>query len=316
LIQLDHINSKLNQVLENIDQIVIGKRHVSTLSLVALLAKGHILLEDVPGVGKTMLVKALAKSIDAEFKRIQFTPDLLPSDVTGVSIYSPKDMEFHFRPGPIMSHIVLADEINRTSPKTQSALLEAMAEHHVTTDGITREIPAPFFVMATQNPVDFDGTYHLPEAQLDRFLFKLSMGYPTQEEELQILNGVSTQINLEGVKPVMSIPELVQAQKAVSSIYVDDAIKHYIIEIIRKTRSHPHVSLGISPRGTVSFMKAVQAYALVKGRDYCLPDDVQELASYVCAHRLTLRPDTQYSGLTASDVMKQIMADTKVPVKR
>jgi MoxR-like ATPase len=225
-------------------------------------------------------------------------------------------MEFHFRPGPIMSHIVLADEINRTSPKTQSALLEAMAEHHVTTDGITREIPAPFFVMATQNPVDFDGTYHLPEAQLDRFLFKLSMGYPTQEEELQILNGVSTQINLEDVKPVMSIPELVQAQKAVSSIYVDDAIKHYIIEIIRKTRSHPHVSLGISPRGTVSFMKAVQAYALVKGRDYCLPDDVQELASYVCAHRLTLRPDTQYSGLTASDVMKQIMADTKVPVKR
>ncbi|MEI2426425.1 MoxR family ATPase [Priestia megaterium] len=316
MIQLDHINNKLNQVLENIDQIVIGKRHVSTLSLVALLAEGHILLEDVPGVGKTMLVKALAKSIDAEFKRIQFTPDLLPSDVIGVSIYSPIDMEFHFRPGPIMSHIVLADEINRTSPKTQSALLEAMAEHHVTTDGITREIPAPFFVMATQNPVDFDGTYHLPEAQLDRFLFKLSMGYPTQEEELQILNGVSTQVNLEDVKPVMSIPELVQAQKTVSSIYVDDAIKHYIIEIIRKTRSHPHVSLGISPRGTVSFMKAVQAYALVKGRDYCLPDDVQELASYVCAHRLTLRSDTQYSGLTAGDVMKQIMADTKVPVKR
>ncbi|PGA16230.1 AAA family ATPase [Priestia aryabhattai] len=316
MIQLDHINNKLNQVLENIDQIVIGKRHVSTLSLVALLAEGHILLEDVPGVGKTMLVKALAKSIDAEFKRIQFTPDLLPSDVTGVSIYSPKDMEFHFRSGPIMSHIVLADEINRTSPKTQSALLEAMAEHHVTTDGITREIPAPFFVMATQNPVDFDGTYHLPEAQLDRFLFKLSMGYPTQEEELQILNGVSTQVNLEDVKPVMSVPELVQAQKAVSSIYVDDTIKNYIIEIIRKTRSHPHVSLGISPRGTVSFMKAIQAYALVKGRDYCLPDDVQELASYVCAHRLTLRPDTQYSGLTASDVMKQIMADTKVPVKR
>jgi MoxR-like ATPase len=225
-------------------------------------------------------------------------------------------MEFHFRPGPIMSHIVLADEINRTSPKTQSALLEAMAEHHVTTDGITREIPAPFFVMATQNPVDFDGTYHLPQAQLDRFLFKLSMGYPTQEEELQILNGVSTQVNLEDVKPVMSIPELVQAQKAVSNIYVDDTIKHYIIEIIRKTRSHPHVSLGISPRGTVSFMKAVQACALVKGRDYCLPDDVQELASYVCAHRLTLRADTQYSGLTTSDVMKQIMADTKVPVKR
>ena len=170
--------------------------------------------------------------------------------------------------------------------------------------------------MATQNPVDFDGTYHLPEAQLDRFLFKLSMGYPTQEEELQILNGVSTQVNLEDVKPVISVPELVQAQKAVSSIYVDDTIKNYIIEIIRKTRSHPHVSLGISPRGTVSFMKAIQAYALVKGRDYSLPDDVQELASYVCAHRLTLRPDTQYSGLTASDVMKQIMADTKVPVKR
>ncbi|TYR78184.1 MoxR family ATPase [Priestia megaterium] len=315
MIQVEQIQMKLEQLLQMIGKVVIGKRKVAMLSVVALLAEGHILLEDVPGVGKTMLVKALAKSINAEFKRIQFTPDLLPSDVTGMSIYNPKDMEFHFKPGPILTHIVLADEINRTSPKTQSALLEAMAEHHVTTDGITRKLPSPFFVMATQNPLDFDGTYQLPEAQLDRFLFKLKMGYPTKKEELSILNGLLNAFTIDDITPVITISELQEIQQAVKGVYVDETIKHYIIELVTQTRNHELIALGVSPRGSVALMRAIQAYALVKGRDYCLPDDVQELAKHVFSHRIILRPETRYDGVTTESVIEDIVRNIAVPVK-
>ncbi|MFC0042782.1 AAA family ATPase [Metabacillus iocasae] len=314
--QLQEMQSKLELVLSNIERVVIGKREVATLSLVALLAEGHVLLEDVPGVGKTMMVKALAKSIHTDFKRIQFTPDLLPSDVTGVSIYNPKEMEFHYRPGPIMSHLVLADEINRTSPKTQSALLEAMEEGNVTTDGITRSLPKPFFVMATQNPIEFDGTYNLPEAQLDRFLFRLHMGYPTMGEEVEILNRLANREPIEELSPVIDINELQIIQQKVKEVYVDDTVKRYIVEIVDRTRKDNHVYLGVSPRGSVALMKAAQAYSLLQGRDYCIPDDVQYLAQPVLAHRMTLRPEAKYEGKKAEDIIKNILAKVYVPIKR
>ncbi|WP_239422069.1 MoxR family ATPase [Bacillus sp. CGMCC 1.16541] len=314
--QLQEIQDKLELVLSNINRVVIGKREVVTLSLVALLAEGHVLLEDVPGVGKTMMVKALAKSINTDFKRIQFTPDLLPSDVTGVSVYNPKDLEFHYRPGPVMSHFVLADEINRTSPKTQSALLEAMEESSVTTDGITRALPKPFFVMATQNPIEFDGTYQLPEAQLDRFLFRLKMGYPTIGEEVDILNRLANGSPIDELKPVIQIQDVQTIQAKVRNVYVDDTVKRYIVEIVDRTRNHPDIDLGVSPRGSVALMKATQAYSLLQGRDYCIPDDVQYLAPYVLSHRMTLRPEAKYERKQTDEIVKQILAKVYVPIKR
>ncbi|MEE6134711.1 MULTISPECIES: MoxR family ATPase [Bacillaceae] len=315
MIPAEKVQTQLQQLLDTIDEVVIGKREVARLSIVALLAQGHVLLEDVPGVGKTMFVKALAKAINADFKRIQFTPDLLPSDVTGMSVYSPKDMEFHFKPGPILTNIVLADEINRSSPKTQAALLEAMAEQHVTIDGLTRELPSPFFVMATQNPIDFEGTYQLPEAQLDRFLFKLNMGYPTKQEELAILNGVEQKRTINDVQPVMNVEELRTMQQMVKDVYVDDVIKNYIVDLVTQTRTHESISLGVSPRGSVALMKAIQAYALLEGRDYCIPDDVQRLMKHAFAHRIMLQPETRYEGLTEGSVIESIIKRTPVPVK-
>ncbi|MFJ7512416.1 AAA family ATPase [Peribacillus simplex] len=310
------VNQKLEMVLGNIEKVIIGKRDIAELSIVALLSGGHVLLEDVPGVGKTVMVRALAKSIGASFKRIQFTPDLLPSDVTGVSIFNAKEQEFIFRPGPIMGHIILADEINRTSPKTQSALLEAMEEASVTIDGVTRGLEKPFFVMATQNPIEYEGTYPLPEAQLDRFLLKMRMGYPGVEEEIEVLHRAQYTAPLEELESVITLDELIELQAEVKAVIVDDTIKRYIVELANHTRTHEGVYLGVSPRGSIALMKAAQAYALIQGRDYVLPDDVQYLVPFVFSHRLILKPEASYDGFDAGMVIHEIVATTQVPVKR
>ena len=307
---------KIHAIIDNIEKVMIGKRNIAELSVVALIAQGHVLLEDVPGVGKTMMVRALAKSVGAQFKRIQFTPDLLPSDVIGVSIYNPKDMEFQFRPGPIMGNIVLADEINRTSPKTQSALLEGMEEATVTIDGETMKIPKPFFVMATQNPIEYEGTYPLPEAQLDRFLLKLRMGYPSHTEEIEVLKRAEKSAPIEVLNSVISLEDLILLQTEVKEILVDDTIKNYIVDLANRTRKDSYVYLGASPRGSLALMKASQAYAMLKGRDFVTPDDIQYLAPFVFSHRMILRSEARYDGITPEEIVERILAKTNVPIKR
>lgn len=304
------------KIVNNIEEVMIGKREIAELSVTALLAGGHVLLEDVPGVGKTMMVKSLAKSVTANFKRIQFTPDLLPSDVVGVSIYNPKEMAFEFRPGPIMGNIVLADEINRTSPKTQSALLEAMEEASITIDGRTIQLEQPFFVMATQNPIEYEGTYALPEAQLDRFLLKLKMGYPSQNEEVDLLRRAENQMPINDLTAVVTLEELVQLQKSVREVLVGDAMKAYIVSCAQETRNHPSVYLGVSPRGSLALMKVCQAYALLKGRSYVVPDDVQYLLPFVFGHRMILHPEAKYEGITTEEVMTRILMKVSVPVEQ
>ncbi|WP_138417803.1 AAA family ATPase [Aquibacillus sediminis] len=309
-------NSKIRDVLENVNKVMVGKQEETTLSLVALLAQGHVLLEDVPGVGKTMLVRSLAKSLNCEFKRIQFTPDLLPSDVTGVSIYNPKELEFEFRGGPILGNIVLADEINRTSPKTQSSLLEAMEETSVTVDGNTINLQQPFFVMATQNPIEYEGTYPLPEAQLDRFLLKMKMGYPTKEQELEMLQKTSDQHPIEQIQAVMTKDELIALQNEVKTVFIESSIQQYIIQLISETRTHPSVYLGVSPRGSIALMKAAKAYALIDERDYVIPDDVKYLAPFVLGHRILLNSEAKFEGVTPEQIISELLARVSVPVRK
>lgn len=315
-IRYESYHPQLKKVVDNVENVMVGKRQATELSIVALLTGGHILLEDVPGVGKTMMVRSIAQSVGAKFNRIQFTPDLLPSDLTGVSIYNQKNMEFEFRAGPLMGNIVLADEINRTSPKTQSALLEAMEEQSITVDGFTHKLPEPFFVMATQNPIEYEGTYPLPEAQLDRFLLKINMGYPTASEEMQVLSRNEKHQPINELTAVLNLDDLLKLQEQVKSIYVEESIKQYIIDLVIRTRKHSGIHLGVSPRGSLALMKTAQAYALLLNREYVVPDDIKYLAKSVLCHRIILKPEARFDGYTPEKIVEEILERTPVPVLR
>jgi MoxR-like ATPase len=304
------------RILENVERVIVGKRRELNLAITSLLCGGHMLIEDVPGVGKTMLARAIAASTGCNFRRIQFTPDLLPSDVTGVSIYNQKDGDFEFRPGPIIAQVVLADEINRATPKTQSALLEAMEERQVTVDGVTHKMPAPFMVMATQNPIEYEGTFPLPEAQLDRFLIRVYLGYPSPTDEVAVLDQQQIQHPIETLKQVTDANEILQLQKAVKEIYVDPLIKQYIVALANQSREHESVYLGASPRGSLALFRTSQARALLDGRDFVTPDDVKELALVTLGHRILLSPGAKVKGTTVADVVGQCLSRVPVPGSR
>lgn len=298
---------------DNVERVILGKHEEVNRLLVALLCQGHVLLEDVPGVGKTVLAKAAARSLGCTFRRIQCTPDMLPSDITGVSVFSQKTGEFEYHPGPVVAQVVLADEINRATPKTQAALLEAMEERQVTVDGKTIALPEPFLVLATQNPIEYEGTFPLPEAQLDRFFLRLKLGYPSPEDEMRILEVQRQGHPLEKIEQVAAAGEVLLAQKAVQAVYVDDLIKRYIVDLVGATRSHSEVYLGASPRGSLNLYRASQAYAAISGRDYVLPDDIKYLAVDVLAHRVIVNPSARIRGLTADSLIEEIMGRLPVP---
>jgi MoxR-like ATPase len=301
------------RIAQNVGQVIIGKRNEIRLAILGLLCKGHLLLEDIPGVGKTMMARALSKTVGLSFSRIQFTPDMLPSDVTGVSIFNQQTLQFEFRPGPIMSQIVLSDEINRATPKTQAALLEAMEEKQVTVDGITYQMANPFMILATQNPIEYEGTFPLPEAQLDRFLMRIQMGYPTPAEELTILSAQQYQHPIHNVQQAITVEDLVRAQNAVLQVYVADEIKQYIVSIITHTRTHPDIYLGSSPRGSLALFRTSQARAAMAGRDYVIPDDVKALAEVTLAHRTIVGPSARMKDISSRTIVQDILATTPVP---
>jgi MoxR-like ATPase len=297
----------------NLNRVIIGKERTVALTVIAVLSQGHLLIEDVPGVGKTMLARSLAKSLGCSFKRIQFTPDMLPSDVTGVSIYNQNTREFEYRPGPLMVQIVLADEINRATPKTQSALLEAMEERQITVDGTTYKLPAPFMVMATQNPIEYEGTFPLPEAQLDRFLMRIDLGYTSASNEIKILEQQRLVHPIVELEPVLEVEEILYAQEAIKQVHVSDPIKKYIVEIVRKTRTHPEVFLGASPRGSLGLFRGGQARAALDGRDYVLPDDIKYLAPYVLPHRVVVGPAARLTDISSEKIVREILETVPVP---
>jgi MoxR-like ATPase len=307
-----NVQEPLERVSANVERVIIGKHAEVRLALVALLCEGHILIEDVPGVGKTMLAKALSRSIGCSFRRIQFTPDLLPSDVTGLSIFNQKTQEFEFRPGPIMAQVVLADEINRATPKTQSALLECMEERQATIDGVSYPMPSPFLVIATQNPIEYEGTFALPEAQLDRFMLRIRLGYPSAREELLILDEQKRVHPIDGIAQVLSAEDLRELQTSVKEVYVDPGVADYIVRLTASTRDHADVYLGASPRGSLNLYKASQARAALAGRDYVIPDDVKELAVPVLGHRLIVRSQASLREIDADAIVREVM--TSVPV--
>ena len=301
------------RLISNIENVIVGKRTTIELSVITLLCQGHLLIEDVPGVGKTMLARSVARSIGCSFSRIQFTPDMLPSDVTGVSIYNQVNREFEFRPGPIMAQIVLTDEINRATPKTQAALLEAMEERQVTVDGVTHFLPKPFMVMATQNPIEYEGTFPLPEAQLDRFLLRVTLGYPESTDEIHVMERQQYQHPIDILDKVISEEEVLQAQEEVKSVHVAPEIKRYIVEMTRRTREFPDVYLGASPRGSLTLFRTSQARAAIFGRDFVLPDDVKALAEAALCHRVILGPAARLRDLDASEVVREILNSVPVP---
>ena len=298
---------------DNVARVIIGKDQEIELAILGTLAQGHLLIEDVPGVGKTVLAKSLARSLGCNFSRIQFTPDMLPSDVTGVSIFNQQSRQFEFRAGPIMSQVVLADEINRATPKTQAALLEAMDERQVTVDGVTHVLPSPFLVLATQNPIEYEGTFPLPEAQLDRFLMRLSLGYPLPTQEMRILESQQTRHPLDDLPQITSADEFTAAQRAVREVYVDLLVRRYIVELVNNTRRYSEVYLGASPRGSLGLYRTAQARAALSGRDYVLPDDVKHLAVVVLAHRLLLEPAARLKGVAPSAVIQEILNAVPIP---
>lgn len=301
------------KVVGNLEKVIVGKRGAIDLIVIGLLCQGHVLIEDVPGVGKTMLARSLARSLDCTFSRIQFTPDMLPSDVTGVSIYNQQKNKFEFRPGPIIGQIILADEINRATPKTQAALLEAMEERQVTVDGVTHELPQPFMVLATQNPIEYEGTVPLPEAQLDRFLLRVRLGYPSMVDEIRVLEEQQVQHPLTSLQAVMKTKDILEAAESIKKIFISTAVKRYIVELTTRTRQSSDVYLGASPRGSLGLARASQARAAMLGRDHVLPDDVQALASAVLAHRIIVSPAARLRDLSSERIVQEVVQASPVP---
>ncbi len=308
-----HVHECSKKIITNIEKVIVGKRKQLVLSLVSWFSGGHILLEDVPGVAKTMLARALASSVGCRFKRVQCTPDLLPSDITGASVFNQKNAEFEFRPGPLFTNILLADEINRTTPRAQSSLLEAMAESTASIDGVTYPLPSPFLVIATQNPIDHEGTFPLPEAQLDRFFMKFSLGYPSMEEELRMLQLLEKDHPIQTLHPVVTAEEIVAAQQQVRSVYVDVKVRQYLLQIVHETRAHASLALGAGPRATIALFRASQAMAAIRGRNFVQPDDVKKVIEPVMSHRLILRPESRLRKVTTDQILQEILAEIAVP---
>ncbi len=310
---MTNVNELSKRIIANVEKAIVGKRKQLILSVVSWLAGGHILLEDVPGVAKTMLARALARSVGCGFKRIQCTPDLLPTDVTGASVFNPKELTFEFRPGPIFTQILLADEINRATPRSQAALLEAMAEGRVSVDGVTHELKQPFLVIATQNPIDHEGTFPLPEAQLDRFLMKFSLGYPAIDEEMRMLELLQHEHPINSLQPVADAQQLLHAQARVREVYVDPKVQQYLLQIVHVSRKHPALALGASPRGSIALYRCSQAMAAVLGRDYVIPDDIKKLVFAVMGHRLILKPESRLRKINTDQVLEEIVGEIAVP---
>lgn len=310
---MSNIQAFGEKILSNLEKVIVGKRQSLEMIVIGLLCEGHILIEDVPGVGKTMLARSLARSMDCVFNRLQFTPDMLPSDVTGISIYNQQKKKFEFRPGPIVGQIILADEINRATPKTQAALLEAMEEHQITVDGITHPLPQPFMVLATQNPIEYEGTFPLPEAQLDRFLLRMRLGYPNILDEIRIIDDQRLAHPIESLKPVIKAKDVLQAMNTVKKVYLSNAVKRYIVELCIRTRQSPDVYLGASPRGSLSLARAGQAKAALMGRDHVLPDDIKSLAVAVLAHRIIVSPAARLRDLSSDKIVQEILLSTPAP---
>lgn len=304
----------MGHVQAEVETVIVGKSHVVRLLVVGLASGGHVLIEDIPGVGKTMLARSIAKAIGGTFKRIQFTPDLLPADVTGSTIYDQRSGQFTFRPGPIFAHIVVADEINRATPKSQSALLECMEEAQVTVDGVTHPLPRPFFVIATENPVEFRGTHPLPETQLDRFLLRIQVGYPSFADEIEIMTRQTLRHPIQEVQPVVTAEQIVEVQQAIRTVYVAESVKEYIVNVVAATRNHPYVALGCSPRGSLALFRSGQAMAALGGRDFVLPEDIKPLAHVVLPHRMIVDPRAAGEGVSSRVVVEEILSSVEVPL--
>ena len=311
--ELERAQDIARHIIQNVNSVIVGKERAVEFTLLVLICRGHALIEDVPGVGKTMLARSVAASVGCAFKRIQFTPDLLPSDVTGVFVYNQKTGDFEFRPGPVISQIVLADEINRATPKTQSALLESMEEQQVTVDGVTHPLPDPFMVMATQNPIEYEGTFPLPEAQLDRFLLRITLGYPTAEEEITIMENQQQAHPIDSLEAVVGPQEISFLQKEAQNIYIDSLVKQYIVSLTEATRSHPDIALGGSPRASLALFRGSQALSMIRGRDYVTPDDVKELAESVLAHRVIISAASRLRGVDGKKVISELVQQVPVP---